>query len=232
MVYKVQRGDTIKKVTGLMNMNWQTLRKLNPGAVGRSSRTGRWFLKEGAVIRGEKDFQAIVHRKKEDFTTFPVPEPKVREKTEDWIEYTIKPGDTLWALAVKRFHVNVQDLIRDNGIQDPRKIRPGQTLRIRRPAYPKEQVVIASWYGKSHHGKVMANGEFFNMYGNTIAHKKLPLGTRVELVNPLTGERARAVVTDRGPYVKGRDVDLSYALARKLSLLKKGVGKLTMRIIG
>ncbi|MBW2129297.1 MAG: septal ring lytic transglycosylase RlpA family protein [Deltaproteobacteria bacterium] len=206
MVYKVQRGDTIKKVTGLMNMNWQTLRKLNPGAVGRSSRTGRWFLKEGAVIRGEKDFQAIVHRKKEDFTTFPV--------------------------AVKRFHVNVQDLIRDNGIQDPRKIRPGQTLRIRRPAYPKEQVVIASWYGKSHHGKVMANGEFFNMYGNTIAHKKLPLGTRVELVNPLTGERARAVVTDRGPYVKGRDVDLSYALARKLSLLKKGVGKLTMRIIG
>ena len=69
------------------------------------------------------------------------------------------------------------------------------------------------------------------MYGNTIAHKEIPLGTRVELQNTETGEKVRAVVTDRGPYVEGRDVDLSYGLAKKLSLVNQGVGKLVMRIL-
>jgi rare lipoprotein A len=54
----------------------------------------------------------------------------------------------------------------------------------------------------------------------------------VELENPSTKERASAVVTDRGPYVTGRDVDLSYHLAQKLSIVKKGVGPLVMRVIG
>ena len=53
----------------------------------------------------------------------------------------------------------------------------------------------------------------------------------MELKNLLTGQRAEAVVTDRGPYVKGRDVGLSYGLARKLSLVEKGVGRLVMRIL-
>ena len=70
------------------------------------------------------------------------------------------------------------------------------------------------------------------MYANTIAHKDLPLGTRVELENPLTGKSVRAVVTDRGPYIDGRDVDLSYGLARMLSLVDKGVGRLKMRVLG
>jgi len=78
----------------------------------------------------------------------------------------------------------------------------------------------------------MANGNVFNMYADTIAHKDLPFGVKVELENPETGERARAIVTDRGPYIAGRDIDLSYGLAQKLSLVKKGVGKLNMRIIG
>ena len=91
---------------------------------------------------------------------------------------------------------------------------------------------MASWYGKDYHGRPMANGEFFNMYANTIAHKELPLGTRVELENPMTGKSVMAVVTDRGPYIEGRDVDLSYGLARMLSLVNKGVGKLKMRVLG
>lgn len=77
----------------------------------------------------------------------------------------------------------------------------------------------------------MANGDPFNMYANTIAHRDLPFGTQVELKNPETGNREQAVVTDRGPFVAGRDVDLSFGLAQKLSLVNKGVGKLIMRII-
>jgi rare lipoprotein A len=149
-----------------------------------------------------------------------------------WVDYTIKENDTLWGLAVKRFHVNVDDLIRDNGIRDPRRIQPGQKLRVRLPSYPGHMKVVASWYGKEHHGRAMANGEIFDMNAATIAHKEIPLGTRVELENPSTGQRAKAVVADRGPYVAGRDVDLSYGLAKKLSLLEKGVGLLVMRVKG
>jgi rare lipoprotein A len=126
----------------------------------------------------------------------------------------------------------VEDLIRDNGIEDPRKIQPGQKIRVRLPNYPQQQDVVASWYGEEHHGKPMANGETFDMHAATIAHKKLPLGTRVELENPATGEKVKAIVTDRGPYIAGRDVDLSQALARKLSIEEKGVGSLVMRVLG
>ena len=152
--------------------------------------------------------------------------------SERWVDYTIKENDTLWGLAVKKFHVNVDDLIRDNGIQDPRRIQPGQKIRVRLPSYPGPTKVVASWYGKEHHGRAMANGEIFDMNAATIAHKEIPLGTRVELENPTTGQRASAVVADRGPYIAGRDVDLSYGLAKKLSLLEKGVGPLVMRVQG
>lgn len=229
MAYQVQRGDTIAKVVDLMKTNWKTLRRMNPHAVGRSSRTGHWFLKEGTVVKGKNDFQTVVQEKKDLMETST---PSQTTETDGWAEYTVKPGDTLWALAVKRFHVHVADLIKHNGIEDPTRLRPGQKLRVRLPSYPQKQEVVASWYGRHHHGKPMANGAFFNMYGNTIAHKDLPLGTRVELKNPETGASVRAVVTDRGPYVKGRDVDLSYGLARKLSLVDQGVGKLTMRVLG
>lgn len=60
--------------------------------------------------------------------------------------------------------------------------------------------------------------------------QRIALGTQVELKNPKTGASVKAVVTDRGPYVEGRDVDLSYGLARKLSLVDQGVGTLTMRV--
>jgi rare lipoprotein A len=149
-----------------------------------------------------------------------------------WIVYTIKPGDTLWELAVRRFHVNVEDLIRDNGIEDPRKLQPGQKILVRRPRYGGVKEVVASWYGRRYHGRPMANGEPFNMYAPTIAHRTLPLGTKVELENPETGVKVVATVADRGPFIKGRDVDLSYGLAVRLSMVEKGVGKLRMRVLG
>lgn len=230
MPYQIQRGDTIAGVTKLMNMSWDTLRRLNPHAVSQSSRTGRWFLKEGVEIRGEDKFDTLVKRAEEGEK--PPPATETKEVSKGWTEYTIKPGDTLWALAVKRFHVDVEELMRANNIDDPKKLRPGQKIRVQLPSYPEKLDVVASWYGQDHHGRPMANGAFFNMYADTIAHRDLPLGTRVELENQETGERARAVVTDRGPYVTGRDVDLSYGLAQKLSLVEKGVGSLVMRILG
>lgn len=148
------------------------------------------------------------------------------------VDYVVRPGDTLWELGVEKFHVKVEDLMRDNCISDPRELQPGQTLKVRIPSYPAKEEVVASWYGQAFHGRAMANGAPYDMYAATIAHRELPLGTRVELENPETGRKVVAVVTDRGPFVEGRDVDLSYGVARALSLVEKGVDRLVMRVLG
>jgi rare lipoprotein A len=251
MPYEVQRGDTIAKISALMNTDWQTLKRMNPDAVGRSTRNGNWFLKEGSVLQGPESFEArfseSLSRQQAVSETETSPDPAKDPSGDptmqkealrpaggepEWTTYTIRPGDTLWGLAVKTFHVDPEELIQANGIEDPRTIQPGQMILVP-PAreLPEEIDVVASWYGQNYHGRPMANGEFFNMYSNIIAHRDLPFGTRVELTNPETGETARAVVKDRGPFVEGRDVDLSYGLARRLSLVEKGVGTLRMKIL-
>jgi rare lipoprotein A len=92
----------------------------------------------------------------------------------------------------------------------------------------KRQLVVASWYGSQHHGKLMANGRPFDMYADTVAHKSLPLGTPLTLTNPQTGTSVKVQVTDRGPYIPGRNIDLSYGAAQKLGVVKNGVAKLWM----
>ena len=91
--------------------------------------------------------------------------------------------------------------------------------------------VTASWYGPGHHSRLTASGQRFDMHKNTLAHKTLPLGTKVRLVNPDNGKSAEGVVNDRGPYIKGRDVDVSYAMAKQLGFVKKGVTKLYIETI-
>ncbi|HKI48497.1 MAG TPA: septal ring lytic transglycosylase RlpA family protein [Desulfobacteria bacterium] len=115
-------------------------------------------------------------------------------------------------------------------MEDPKKLQPGQKLRVPVPSYPEEQTIVASWYGEPYHNRPMANGVIYNMHANTVAHRDLPFGTKMELENPATGQREEAVVTDRGPFIEGRDLDISYGLAQKLSLVKDGVAPLVMRI--
>jgi len=73
--------------------------------------------------------------------------------------------------------------------------------------------------------KVTASGQMFDMHKNTLAHRTLPLGTKVRLVNRNNGRSTEGIVNDRGPYVKGRDVDVSYAIAEQLGFVTKGVIK-------
>lgn len=94
----------------------------------------------------------------------------------------------------------------------------------------KGRVVTASWYGPRHHGKLMANGQPFDMHADTVAHPTLPLGTRLRLTNPANGRAAEVRVTDRGPFIPGRNLDLSYGVARKLGVVQAGVSKLYLEI--
>ncbi|OBQ52441.1 septal ring lytic transglycosylase RlpA family protein [Halodesulfovibrio spirochaetisodalis] len=90
----------------------------------------------------------------------------------------------------------------------------------------------ASWYGKKFHGKKTANGERYNMYGMTAAHKNLPFGTMVRVTNK-TNKRSIVVrVNDRGPFVKGRVIDLTYTAAKKLGMLGPGTAPVKIVAIG
>jgi rare lipoprotein A len=82
---------------------------------------------------------------------------------------------------------------------------------------------LASWYGADFHGRRTANGERYNMYAMTAAHKTLPLGTLVDVTQRETGRRVRVRVNDRGPFVAGRIIDLSFAAARALGSAEAGV---------
>lgn len=87
---------------------------------------------------------------------------------------------------------------------------------------------IASWYGDDFHGKATSSGEPYNMYGMTAAHKTLPLGTHVKVTNKTSGESIILRINDRGPFVAGRIIDLSYTAARKLGMI--GPGTVPVRV--
>lgn len=88
---------------------------------------------------------------------------------------------------------------------------------------------MASWYGDPFHGRKTASGEVYNMYDMTAAHKTLPLGTMVRVTNRQNGKSVDVRINDRGPFVRGRIIDLSYAAARKLGIL--GPGTAPVRIV-
>lgn len=91
---------------------------------------------------------------------------------------------------------------------------------------------IASWYGEQFHGRLAANGEVFDMSALTAAHRTLPLGSMVRVVNLVNGKHVRVRINDRGPYVNGRILDLSYAAADRLGMVEGGVSVIQLEVIG
>lgn len=83
----------------------------------------------------------------------------------------------------------------------------------------------ASWYGPGFHGKKTASGAKFNQNAMTAAHRTLPFGSVVKVINQKTGKSVKVTITDRGPYKKGRVIDLSKAAAEKLGTKNAGIGK-------
>ena len=94
------------------------------------------------------------------------------------------------------------------------------------------QVGVASWYGPGFHGKRTSSGEIYDQYDLTAAHQTLPLGTRVAVTNLQTGTAVEVRINDRGPFVKGRSIDLSYAAARSLGMLGPGTVPVRIEVLG
>ncbi|MEM7355171.1 MAG: septal ring lytic transglycosylase RlpA family protein [Acidobacteriota bacterium] len=98
--------------------------------------------------------------------------------------------------------------------------RPGDTSRG-----------ISSWYGKDFHGKPTASGVIYDMHGLTAAHRELPLGTVVDVRNLENGRNVRVEINDRGPFVRGRILDLSLGAAKAIGMADAGLAKVEIRIV-
>ena len=90
---------------------------------------------------------------------------------------------------------------------------------------------MASWYGPPYHNRRGSNGEVYNMNAMTAAHRTLPLGSIVRVTNVKTGQAALVRITDRGPFVRGRILDLSLAAAKKIDLWQPGVAKVKVEVM-
>lgn len=121
------------------------------------------------------------------------------------------------------------------GFEHGKKLSPyvklGQSYKVMGEWYvPRHQpeyneVGLASWYGPGFHGGKTANGEEFDKHSMTAAHKTLPLPSIVKVTMLDTGKSAYVRINDRGPFSKGRIIDLSYAAAKEIGLIRKGVAK-------
>ncbi len=98
--------------------------------------------------------------------------------------------------------------------------------------YPESKYAVASWYGAEFHGKPTSSGEIFDMYSMTCAHKSYPFGTKLKVTNISNNKTAYCIVNDRGPFVEGRDLDLSYAVAKEVGIIAEGVGKVRIDYSG
>ena len=97
---------------------------------------------------------------------------------------------------------------------------------------PVYQTGKASWYGRELRGNPTASGEKFRPWKRTAAHPTLPFGTVVLVERPDTGDHVRVVINDRGPYAKGRIIDLSQKAAHRLDMIDAGVATVELYIVG
>ncbi|HYK59995.1 MAG TPA: septal ring lytic transglycosylase RlpA family protein [Bryobacteraceae bacterium] len=113
----------------------------------------------------------------------------------------------------------------------------GKRVSAHAPSPPKPapigwtQTGIASWYGAPYDGRPAASGEIFDTHKLTAAHRSLPFETWVEVTNLQNGERVRVRINDRGPFIDGRIVDLSFAAADAIDLVRPGVSKVRLKVI-
>ena len=112
-----------------------------------------------------------------------------------------------------------------------------RTSDIEQPTIPAgptplaTEIGRASWYGPPYHNRRGSNGEVYNMHAMTAAHRTLPLGSIVRVTNLKTGHTALVRITDRGPFIRGRVLDLSLAAARKVDVYQPGVAEVKVEVM-
>ncbi|PYV41781.1 MAG: septal ring lytic transglycosylase RlpA family lipoprotein [Acidobacteria bacterium] len=96
---------------------------------------------------------------------------------------------------------------------------------------PEEKIGYASWYGDPYHGRRTSNGETYNKYGLTAAHRTLPFDTVVKVKNLTNGQIVKVRINDRGPFKENRIIDLSYAAAKEIGMLGPGTARVSLEVL-
>lgn len=117
------------------------------------------------------------------------------------------------------------------GWQKPYEV-DGQRYQPLRDHRGFQQRGVASWYGRKFHGRKTSNGEVYDMYGMSAAHKTLPMGVYVKVTHLGNGRHIVVRVNDRGPFVAGRIIDLSYGAAKKLGIVDSGTAQVQVQALG
>ncbi len=105
------------------------------------------------------------------------------------------------------------------------------TSALETPRRGTTQEGLASWYGAQFNGRATASGEVYDMNRISAAHKQLPFGTVVEVENKDNGRKLRVPINDRGPFIKGRIIDLSLGAARQLDMFGAGLARVRIRVV-
>jgi rare lipoprotein A len=147
----------------------------------------------------------------------------------------------LTACATETHYVKIPDssskkvIVLPGQLEDP-KLRPYVIHGKRYHPLPDSEGFVqqgkASWYGAEFHGRRTSSGEIFDMYKKSAAHKTLPLGTYVNVVNLSNAREVTLRINDRGPFVKGRIIDLSYAAAKEIGLVGPGTADVRVVALG
>ena len=155
-----------------------------------------------------------------------------------YILFFVKWGIIIFSLSLLMACAPRHRIIIERELPPPEK---KEEIKEEKPAPPemiekretKEvQYGVASWYGPDFHGKTTSSGEIYDMYQLTCAHNTLPLGTTVMVTNLENGRSLELKVNDRGPFVKERIIDLSYAAAQMLGMWEKGTAFVKVEVIG
>ena len=128
--------------------------------------------------------------------------------------------------ASPRYNSDTEKIVTNNSSKKSSKTNKSTVNRNK-----KEYKGVSSWYGKDFHGNLTANGEVYDMYGITAAHKEFPLNTWARVTNLDNDKSIILRINDRGPYVDGRILDCSYVAAKKLDFLDKGTANVAIQII-
>jgi len=110
-------------------------------------------------------------------------------------------------------------------------VSPDDFKNLGSDAWKNEMEGVASWYGVDFNGRLTASGEIYDMYKFTAAHKTLPLGTVVKVTNLDNGKSVEVKVNDRGPYVKGRIIDLSRTAGRAIDIRGSGTANVRLEVV-
>jgi rare lipoprotein A len=145
------------------------------------------------------------------------------------VEHDYGPDEEVDVSHVKDAVPRVEPLSR-GGNKSPYRVL-GRTYHVMNESSGYKERGGASWYGKKFHGHLTSNGEVYDMYGMSAAHKSLPLPTYVRVTNLANGKQVVVRVNDRGPFHSGRIIDLSYAAASKLGMLKHGTARVEVEAI-